>query len=275
MNFNFNDVSTEVKESNDFAPFGIYKVKYAGCEDRTFNGTKEPDKSYHVMDFKFEGDEGSYTHTLFYPSEGDDERRVLKNSKGEDHQMPSRWDETKMFIAQLMQVLNPDGWTRFQKASVNIKTPEQMFAVVAKLMEKVVGKETNIKIIGRQKNGVWIPVIPSFCAISTKEHNAVYMSEYFIGDNLKFNNWEQQKMNEYKSGSASEPTTPSEENLDEIYGDGKKSGEAEGKKEQPAPVTTENPKEKAAPVTASPAPAAAKSVGKNTEEDDISKLLGC
>lgn len=282
MNFDFKNVQTEVNETNYLAPFGIYDVKFMGTEDRTFQSTKEPDKNYRVLDIKFAGKEGEYTYSLFYPVEGDEDRRIIPTTKGTNKEMPSRWEETKMFIAQLLQTLSPAGWARLQKGSVNIKTPEQLFQVLATLLDAVKGKETHLKLIGRQRNGVWEAQIPSFCAVSTRDHDhPVYMSERFIGDNLKFSNWETQKMNEYKAGPKEETGVPtSQNNLDSIYGSAPAAPTAPEAQPVPAEQAAPAPGHKVmagGPATPTAAPTqkqAGVQVGTPSKSDDISSILG-
>ena len=98
-------ISTEVAkaaQSNRKAPFegdAIYDVTFLGCEERTFDSNGQ---SYNVLDIKFGTDTNEYTHTLFEPQDGDDER--TPSAFGTN---PSRLDHLNITIMHLFNATNP------------------------------------------------------------------------------------------------------------------------------------------------------------------------
>ena len=96
-----NDVQAVSNLKPLLAPFEIYDVVFDGVSAREITGVKDPSMKYYTMDVKFSNANGTYTHTLFMPKEGDE---VRQNSSG-GFEMASNFEVFKVFIKQVATVL--------------------------------------------------------------------------------------------------------------------------------------------------------------------------
>ena len=119
MNFNtFGDLDAVASGNRRLAPWGIYKVKFMGARKDSIQGKADTSKTYDILKIRFEGEDGYYEESVFYPS--DDkffERRTFTNRDGHEYQMASNWERVQTMIAQLGTVLNKEGFEKFQALS--------------------------------------------------------------------------------------------------------------------------------------------------------------
>ena len=202
MNFGFSAESAVRNTRRPLAPWGIYKVKFTGAEVAEFKGHKDPNAVYKVLRFNFENEDGYYSESLFFPKEGDDARRSYE-SNGGTVQMPSNLETTMAVVKQTLQVLCPKGYEAVQKASSKFKSFDDVANAAVKVLDKVKGTETNIKLTGRTRDGKVVAQIPRLVGIN-KEGEA-FIADNYIGDKLYFSDYEEKKIAEFKQAK---PTTP-------------------------------------------------------------------
>lgn len=198
--FNFGSLATTQPTSNVqqlLKPWNIYNVKFAGARTETIKGKKDPDAVYNILKVRFEGEEGYYEESIFYPKSGDEKRPTYTSKDGHEYQGASSFDRTMTFIAQVAEVLNPEGFKKMQKASVNFRTFDDVAKAFIMITDKAKGKETHLKLVGRNQNGNIVPGLPKFVAINKK--GEVFTCDNFIGDKLFFTAYEEQRKNEYNS----------------------------------------------------------------------------
>lgn len=195
INSNVSVVSNNVKQ---LAPYAIYDVKYEKSEIAEFDGKKDPTQHYKVLRVRFSNADGYYEEAVFYPKPQDAERRKFENSDGTTREVPSNWERTKFFMAQVMEVLNPEGYKKFCEISSQFKDFDMMAKAFIKILEPVVGKETKLKLLGRTDSmGNVNATLPNFLSISRE--GQLYVSSNFIGDRVFFSTYEEGKVQQFKN----------------------------------------------------------------------------
>ena len=195
-----NDVAAVSNSKPLLKPFEIYKVTFDGVASREITGVKDPSMKYYTMDVKFSNKEGTYTHTLFMPKEGDE---VRQNSSG-GFEMASNFEVFKIFIKQVATVLiNEEKYNTFfekiKNAGLDLSNPvhfQKFVEAYGKLLEPAKNKETNLKLMGKlnKNSGMYVASLPLFAKIN--RDGELYPSN-FIGDNLFFTAAEKTKIDEY------------------------------------------------------------------------------
>ena len=195
-----NDVAAVSNSKPLLKPFEIYKVTFDGVASREITGVKDPSMKYYTMDVKFSNKEGTYTHTLFMPKEGDE---VRQNSSG-GFEMASNFEVFKIFIKQVATVLiNEEKYNTFfekiKNAGLDLSNPvhfQKFVETYGKLLEPAKNKETNLKLMGKlnKNSGMYVASLPLFAKIN--RDGELYPSN-FIGDNLFFTAAEKTKIDEY------------------------------------------------------------------------------
>ena len=203
MNFGFSSASAVRNTRRPLAPWGIYKVKFTGAEIATFKGSKDPSVEYKVLRFNFENEDGYYSESLFFPKEGDDVDREYENNGG-IMKFPSNFKVTMSTVKQTLQVLSPKGWEAVQKASAKFKSFDDVANAAIKVLDKVKGTETEIKLVGRVSKGNVVAKIPTI--IRYNKDGELYVSDNYIGTKLYFTDYEEGERNKYLNAK---PTTPS------------------------------------------------------------------
>lgn len=201
MNFGFSTESAVRNTRRPLAAWGIYKVKFTGAEIVEFKGHKDPNAVYKVLRFNFENEDGYYSESLFFPKEGDDQRRSYE-SNGGTIQMPSNLEVTMAVVKQTLQVLCPKGYEAVQKASSKFKSFDDVANAAVKVLDKVKNTETNIKLTGRTRDGKVVAQIPRLVGIN-KEGEA-FIADNYIGDKLYFSDYEEKKIAEMKQSKPTE-----------------------------------------------------------------------
>lgn len=196
--FNFGTLATTQATSNvqqRLKPWGIYPVKFSGARKEVIQGKKDPNATYEILKVRFDSEDGYYEESIFYPKAGDEKRPVYKNKEGHDYEGASSFERTMTFIAQVSEVLNPEGFKKMQAASARFTSFDDVVKAFIKITDVAKGKETNIKLVGRTQNGNVVPGLPKFVAIN--KNGEKFCSDNFIGDKLFFSAYEESKKAEY------------------------------------------------------------------------------
>lgn len=197
-NFNFGSLAATQATSNvqpRLKPWGIYPVKFTGARKETIKGKKDPNAVYEILKVRFEGKEGYYEESIFYPKDGDDTRPTYKNKEGHEYQGASSFDRTMTFIAQVAEVLNPEGFKKMQAASSKFKSFDDVVTAFIKITDSVKNKETKLKLVGKVQDGNVVACLPKFVAIN--KNGEKFTCDNFIGDNLFFSAYEESRKAEY------------------------------------------------------------------------------
>lgn len=198
--FNFGTLATTQATSNvqqRLKPWGIYPVKFSGARKEVIQGKKDTSMTYEILKVRFDGEDGYYEESIFYPKAGDEKRPTYKNKEGHDYEGASSFERTMTFIAQVAEVLNPEGFKKMQEASARFKSFDDVVKAFIKITDVVKGKETNIKLVGRTQNGSVVPGLPKFVAVN--KNGEKFCCDNFIGDKLFFSAYEESKKAEYSS----------------------------------------------------------------------------
>ena len=203
--FNFGSLATTQATSNvqqRLKPWGIYPVKFAGARKETIQGKKDPNATYEILKVRFDGEDGYYEESIFYPKDGDDQRPTYTSKDGHEYQGASSFDRTMTFIAQVAEVLNPEGFKKMQEASSKFKSFDDVVKAFITITDKVKGKETKLKLVGRTQNGNVVAALPKFVAVN--KNGEKFTCDNFIGDKLFFSAYEETKKAEYLNAKPTE-----------------------------------------------------------------------
>lgn len=195
INSSVSAVSNSIKQ---LAPFAIYDVKYEKSEIVEFDGKKDPGKHYKTLRVRFSNADGYYEETIFFPTPADGEPKEYERPDGTKQKFPSNWDRIKFFMAQVMTVLNPEGYKKFCEASSKFKDFEMMANAFIKVLEPAMGKETKLKLMGRtDESGNVHATLPKF--LSYNRDGQLYISTNFIGDRVFFSTYEEGQVQKFKN----------------------------------------------------------------------------
>ena len=195
INSSVSAVSNSIKQ---LAPFAIYDVKYEKSEIVEFDGKKDPSQHYKTLRVRFSNADGYYEETIFFPTPADGEPKGYERPDGTKQKFPSNWDRIKFFMAQVMTVLNPEGYKKFCEASSKFKDFEMMANAFIKVLEPAMGKETKLKLMGRtDESGNVHATLPKF--LSYNRDGQLYISTNFIGDRVFFSTYEEGLVQKFKN----------------------------------------------------------------------------
>lgn len=215
--FNFGSLATTQATSNvqqRLKPWGIYPVKFSGARKETIQGKKDPNATYEILKVRFDGEDGYYEESIFYPKAGDEERPTYTSKDGHEYQGASSFDRTMTFIAQVAEVLNPEGFKKMQAASSAFRSFDDVVKAFIKITDPAKGKETNLKLVGRTQNGNVVAGLPKFVAINKSGEK--FTCDNFIGDKLFFSAYEESRKAEYANAK---PTNMSIESTSSVAKD--------------------------------------------------------
>ena len=197
FNFSVAGVQAQSTGSKRLKPWDIYEVKFMGCRVDHINGKKDPTAVYDILKVRFEGEEGYYEESIFFPKNGDDERPKYTNKEGHEFSGPSNWEQTKQFIAQLAAVINPSGWIKMQEISKSFKSFDDMCNALIKITDKNKEKVVYLKVVGKSKDNMVTPCLPKAAGLNK---DGEIFPVNFISDsknNLFFSEYEANKRSEY------------------------------------------------------------------------------
>ena len=196
--FNFGSLATTQATSNAqprLKPWGIYPVKFSGARKEVIKGKKDPNATYEILKVRFDGEDGYYEESIFYPKAGDEKRPTSTSRDGHEYQGASSFDRTMTFIAQVAEILNPEGFKKMQAASSKFKSFDDVVTAFIKITDVAKGKETHLKLVGRTSNGSVIAGLPKFVAVNKEGEK--FTCDNFIGDKLFFSANEEARKAEY------------------------------------------------------------------------------
>lgn len=210
FNFGISGDSAIRNSRQQLKPWGIYPVKFMGCEIREFEGKKETNKGvvYKVLDIKFEGEDGVFTLTKFFPKDGDDVRRTTEGKSG-TITFPSSFEVLMNTVKQTAQVLSPKGFEKMQAASSKFRSFDDVAKALIAITEPVKGKETNIKLIGYNRDNKVVADIPRIVAIN--KQGELFIADNYIGDKLFFTDYEETQRSKYLQATPTEMKDTEEE----------------------------------------------------------------
>ena len=202
MEMNFGSLATTQATSGNkrLKPWDIYPVKFKGVEIREITGKKDPSMTYKILTTKFEGENGYYNEDTFFPTEASAKRNTYKNKEGHEKEMPSGFEQTMTYIAQLAGVLNPDGFKKMQTASSKFKSFDDVCKALDTILKPKIGTDCFIKIVGRNRDGRVQPAIPNITALN--KDGEVFTSDNFISlkkEILGFTEYEEAQMQAFKN----------------------------------------------------------------------------
>ncbi len=187
-------------------PYGSYKVKITDIKIETVT-KKDNSKSWETIKIYFEGEQGNYTHTIFFPNltEGSEDvtRPKLTNDDGHEYERPSALENTMYLILQILTVINPVGADKFKKILPQAKDFKQLADVFIKLVNEKKSKEVWIKLIGRNSKGSIYATLPS-CIGLNKADELFPINVISTEDNFNWSAYELDKQKEYLNAK---PTT--------------------------------------------------------------------
>ena len=195
----FSDISAP-SESAYLKPWNIYKkVKFAGVSD-PITGNRNDGEGWKAWDFTFECEDGVYRERIFEPT-------TMERGEYNGKVMPSDFERTQCFIAQVLFIYNPKGLEKLKQLTGEgkVKTFDQFMDVVKKLLEKPIvptdDNDIQLKLAGRNSNGRIYPRITN-CAIG--QDGKAFMSP-FLGKKLTWSAWEEQQKRAYETSAPSDP----------------------------------------------------------------------
>lgn len=209
--FNFGSLATTQATSSvqqRLKPWDIYPVKFTGARIETIQGKKDPSQTYTILKVRFDGEDGYYEESIFYPKAGDDIRPEYTSKDGHKYLGASSFDRTMTFIAQVAEVLNPEGFAKMQAASSKFKSFDDVAKAFIQITDKAKGKETKLKLVGRTQNGSVQAGLPKFVAISKQGER--FCCDNFIGEKLFFSAYEEGKREEYLNAKPTPMASTSE-----------------------------------------------------------------
>lgn len=182
MNFNFNgsDIANVGASKGQLEGNKIHDVQFDGCE-----AVELKDGTMKVLRIKFSNDEGTFTHTIFEPREGDDQ-----DTDGMYGKNPSRIKEMMTLLRHLGHAVCPElpayidsikgsvSWDQIRNKVVEVTTP----AIGTKTKIKLLAKKRTDPNTGAERNDA---VFPSYFLSYSKE-GVLYMRTKFIGARLAF-----------------------------------------------------------------------------------------
>lgn len=204
MGFNFG-ISAESAVRNtrrSLTPWNIHDVKFMGCEIKEFDGRKDPTAHYKVLSVNFENEDGYFSVTQFFPKAGDDERREFPSKNGGVVTMPSNFETIMAVVKQTAQVLNPAGFEKMQAASSKFRSFDDVVKALITVTDKAKGKETKLKLVGRNRDGKVVADIPRIVGINKQGES--FISDNYIGDKLFFSDYEEGEREKYMKAKPTE-----------------------------------------------------------------------
>lgn len=205
LNFSIssNESSISTPKFKKLNPFEIHHVKFDGAEIK--EGTNKSGMDYKLIIIHYTNDEGSVDLSLFWPDpEKDGERGTRKASDGHEYPTPSRWDQTKIVIAQTLEVIYPEGYKKLQEHSAKFKSFDELANAFITIVNKKIGTEVDLKFNGYiNKQGYMTPTFPTLAGINRQ--GELFVSDNYVGHgNLGLSAWEVKKGQELNGAKPTE-----------------------------------------------------------------------
>lgn len=205
---NMTETSFVGSQSQYLKAYGIYEVKLTKIALDTIKGKKDPTVEYKTVVLEFTGTDknpGTFTQNIFFPTSEDTKRPTFKNNNGHEYERPSHFENFKYTLMQLVEVLNPTGAANIKKVAGKIKTVEDFVNCIIKALDGKNNVITEIKLVGRNNNGVVYATLPAACGLNK---SGEIFPVNFIGNNLFFTPYEESQR---KNLNKAKPTPVAEE----------------------------------------------------------------
>lgn len=220
MSLNFGglgDINATSKKG--LRPYGIYLVQLKNIENKEGQGKKDPTTTWKSLVLHFEGADGTYQESLFYPNETANKRveGVRKDSNGNEfkYQLPSQFEQLKSFMLHFIAIVGGDKAKEvFVTKAPACKDVDQFMQLFQTVITKYcMKKDFYLKVTGRkekkkntqgayEETGNVFACIPSIGAINSD--GQLYIRDNFASmeeGKLSFSTYEikqQQDMNQRK-----------------------------------------------------------------------------
>jgi hypothetical protein len=136
------------------------------------------------------------------------ERPTFKNPEGHEYNRPSSFENFQFTLMQIVHALNPSGEEKIKANASKIKTIDQFVDLIIKALTGKEKIETNLKLVGRENQGVVYATLPAACGLS---RSGELFPVNFIGENLFFTNYELTQQKNYKNAKPTNMTKKEEE----------------------------------------------------------------
>lgn len=204
MSFNFGSLAT-IQEPNStkyLKPYNIYEnVEFVSSEVK--EGATKEGKEWKCLHLTVANDEGEYTESLFYPSDGDDERKETDGANGGKRLMCSNFEVTMAMVAAFGRAFNPEGFKKLQAASGKFKSFDEVVKGLVTILNATKGKvKTTMKLVGRTtKDGRVYARLPQPIGIIQDKDSEEWRTfpVAIFGDNLTFSAYEEKKKAELQN----------------------------------------------------------------------------
>ena len=228
MDFNFSslaDTSFVGSQTQYLKAYNIYEVTLDKIAIETIKGVKDPTTSFQVVALEFkvtDKNPGVFNTNLFFPKAvaEDLERPKFKNDSGHEYERPSRFENFKFTLMQIVEVLNPEGANKIKAVASKFKTVEDFVKAIIKVLEGKNNVVTNLKLVGRTNNGTVYATLPNACGINK---SGEIFPINFLGNNLTFSAYEMtqmKKLNDAKpTDVASEVEAKDAGSIDDLLND--------------------------------------------------------
>lgn len=201
MAFNFGSLANTPTTNGTayLKPYDIYNdVKIKSTEIK--EGTSEKGNSWKCLRITFESPDGIYTESIWYPKDGDDQRREVETSNGGKRLMASNFEVTMAMVAAIGHAFNPEGFKKLQEMSKNFKSFDDVTKGLIAILNKAKDTTTSMKLVGRTTaDGKVYARLPQPLGITqnktTKEWYTFPVA--IFGNNLTFSAYEQKQADAY------------------------------------------------------------------------------
>ena len=192
------DIQVVSTEKRYFLPWDIYNISKITVEENNFKGRNDPSKEYHTLRVRFENEDAYYDENVFYPTSDDDFKdQEREDSNGRKYKLPSRFTQIKVFMGQVMQNVNPDGFAKFCAASSKFKSFEALAKAFMQVVNSAGDVDLQLKLCGRnQQDGSVFACLPNY--VGFRSDGTQYASN-FLGNSLFFTSKEEAKREIYKN----------------------------------------------------------------------------
>lgn len=214
FNFGISAESAVRNSRHQLAPWGIYDVKFIGCELAEGTSKNDPSKTWKRLDVKFENEDGYYNVPLWFPKDGDDQRKEVDGKNGGKVIYPSNFEVLMAMVKQTAQVLNPAGFEKMQAASSKFRSFDDVAKALMSILEKSKGTETKLKLTSVTRDGKVTAAVPRIVGIN--KQGEAFISDNYIGDKLFFSDYEETQRSKYVNATPTE--MPKEDPLTDAAG---------------------------------------------------------
>lgn len=180
------------------AGFEIHNVVFKGADKPDFNG--KDGKTYKTVVLKFENEVGTFSATIFEPSDEDYTRKPSQFGGLNPCRVDIILDEFK----QIIEAVNPTYYkANIEGASPRFKNWEELRTAFVELTKPGIGVQTKIKL---EKNKKGEAVFPAFPLTITRDGILKRTSTY-IGNNIAWTDKEVKTKNNYVTAAVT-PIAP-------------------------------------------------------------------